>query len=266
MHLHPQVHRATCHLCRPLTLDSRGETSAHSAWVRARKAEAQYASRLRRIAHYVGEIVRMGYAPDDPSALSWIRDALARYAVALRPWAEKAAEVMVTEVAARDKAAWKSVTKEIGRGLRAEIEAAPIGDVLRQRMADQVDLITSLPRDAAERVHQLAIESVEQGTRASEIEARILETGDVTKARATLIARTEVGRTATELTRARAEHVGSTHFVWRTVHDADVRPSHRALDGQAFRWDEPPECDPGHHALPGAIWNCRCWAEPIVSN
>lgn len=257
-------HPRTCQSCRPLTLDRRGETSAKSAWIRARKAEAQYASRLRRIAHVVGEIVRMGYAPDDPLALSWIRVALARYAVAIRPWAEKAAEVMVTEVASRDKAAWKAASEEIGRGLRTEIETAPIGDVLRQRMADQVDLITSLPRDAAERVHRLAIESIENGTRASEIEARILETGSVTKARATLIARTEVGRTATELNRARAEHVGSTHFIWRTVHDADVRATHRALDGKSFRWDEPPECDPGHHALPGCIWNCRCWAEPII--
>ena len=60
---------------------------------------------------------------------------------------------------------------------------------------------------------------------------------------------------------------GSTrvfHQMWRTVGDNRVRETHRELNGQSFRWDEPPECDPGHHALPGGIWNCRCWAEPVI--
>lgn len=206
----------------------------------------------------------MGYDPTDPLAVSWIKNALDQYAVALKPWAEKAAEVMVTEVAARDKSAWKIAAQEMGSALRREIDLAPTGAILRQRMTEQVDLITSLPREAAERVRNLAIEALETGVRADEIAAKILETEKVTKARATMIARTEVGRTATELTKARAEFTGSTHFVWRTVGDRDVRASHKALNGQAFRWDAPPECDPGHHALPGAIWNCRCYPEPVL--
>jgi SPP1 gp7 family putative phage head morphogenesis protein len=116
---------------------------------------------------------------------------------------------------------------------------------------------------AYERVHKLTLEGLSNGTRAKAIAAEIMRSGDVSESRAMLIARTEVARTSTEFTRARAEQIGSTHFIWRTARDRDVRQSHAHLEGKTFRWDAPPECDPGHHALPGCIWNCRCWAEPV---
>lgn len=172
---------------------------------------------------------------------------------------------MIAEVAARDLKTWTEVSREIGSLLRQEIAESAVGKAMRESLDRQTALITSLPTEAAQRVRDLTIEGISKGTRASEIAARIMETGEVTKARANLIARTETSRTATELTSARAQSIGSTHFVWRTSGDSDVRPTHRKLNGKAFRWDDPPECDPGHHALPGAIWNCRCWAEPLFA-
>jgi SPP1 gp7 family putative phage head morphogenesis protein len=236
-----------------------------SAFIRARKVEEGYARQLRKVAQHVGDIVKGLYDPAKPHATSAIDDALKRYSSTIEGWASSVGNRMVTEVAARDKAAWMEVSRRMGKGLREEIETAPTGAVLRQRLADQVKLITSLPTDAAERVHSLTLEGITQGRRASEIATEIMRSGDVSKSRATLIARTEVSRTATELTKARAQHVGSTEFVWRTAGDSDVRPSHRALNGKTFRWDQPPECDEGHHALPGAIWNCRCFADPVIS-
>ncbi len=171
---------------------------------------------------------------------------------------------MVTEVAQRDERSWFRVADRMGKALKDEIRNAPTGQVMQTQMREQVRLITSLPTEAAERVHDLTTEGITKGWRADQISAEIMRTGDVTKSRADLIARTEVSRTGTLLTQARANHVGSTHFIWRTAEDTDVRPSHRALNGKAFRWDEPPECDPGHHALPGCIWNCRCVAEPVI--
>ena len=171
---------------------------------------------------------------------------------------------MVAEVAQRDERSWHRVADQMGNALRKEIAEAPIGDLMRARQAEQVKLITSLPLEAAERVQHMTREGIIKGWRADQIAAEIMKTGEVTKSRADLIARTEVGRTSTLLTQARAEHIGSTDFIWRTAGDSDVRASHKALNGKTFRWDSPPECDPGHHALPGAIWNCRCYAEPVI--
>ena len=245
------------HVCRHgLTYDRAAGVSVKSAWIRARKAEQQYAVQLRKIAHQI-DLLTKQFNPDEWASNGWIAESLEKYAQALEPWARAAGVRMVAEVAARDKQAWQQVAAQMGRALHKEIEEAPTGAAMRESLAEQVRLITSLPREAAERVHALTLQGIAEGTRAKEIAARIFETGDVTKARATLIARTEVARTATELVKARAVHVGSTEFIWRTAGDSDVRASHRKLNGKAFRWDKPPLCDPpDHEALPGCILNC----------
>ncbi|MFJ6322272.1 MULTISPECIES: phage minor head protein [unclassified Rhizobium] len=241
----------------------RDKAEGKSSFIRARKVEARYSAQLRKIARHVGDIVK-AFAPDDPMLSTKVSGALQRYGDIIGGWAEATAKRMVEDVAARDKAAWMEVSRRMGRGLREEIETAPTGRVMRERLNEQVSLIKSIPLEAAQRVRDLANEGIVQGRRSNYIAEEIMRSGDVAKSRANTIARTEVSRTATELTRARAEHVGSTMFIWRTAEDSDVRDSHRALNGKAFRWDDPPECDPGYRALPGAIFNCRCYPEPIL--
>lgn len=244
-----------------LTLDR--ARSKRSEWTRARKAEANYGRQLRKIARHVADII----AAFDPT-VSWsaaaIAEALDRYAGVIEGWARATGKVMVAEVERRDYQTWKEISGEIGTRLRQEIATAPTGQAMREALDRQTALITSLPREAAERVRKVTLEAITTGRRAEDIAEEILATGEVTKARANTIARTEVSRTATELTKARAESIGSTQFIWHTSHDSDVRASHKKLDGKVFRWDEPPETDPGYRALPGGIFNCRCWAEPII--
>lgn len=239
--------------------------AATNLFLRARKVEQTYARRLRKVARHIGDIISEIW--DGTTASSErISDLLNRYATTITPWAESVGARMVAEVNARDHRAWMDASRRIGLGVRDQLDRSDVGLVVRRRMADQVGLITSLPREAAERVHKLTLEGISESRRAADIAKEIMRSGEVTASRAMLIARTEVGRTSTELSRARAQSVGSTYFIWRTVGDSDVRPSHRALNGRTFRWDDPPECDPGHHALPGAIWNCRCWPEPIIDD
>ena len=234
--------------------------------VRARRVEAQFARQLRKIAYVVADIVR---AFPEGDLLAWpeMQASLARYAEAILPWARAAAGTMLAEVDRRDFAAWADYSRDMKRALQDEIRSAPTGVAMRGLLADQVKLITSLPTEAGQRVHQWTLAGIADGTRATEVSRAIRATSDVTAARATMIARTEVSRTSTVLTQARAEHIGSTHFTWRKAHDSDVRPSHRALNGKVFLWSDPPVCDlPNHRALPGAIWNCRCYPEPILAD
>lgn len=222
----------------------------------ATKAERFYGSRLRRIAAHIGELVSAD-PPETPEQSATLLDHLRRYARVITPWANSVAQRMIADVARDDRQAWRARGAEMGRLLHHEIETAPTGQAMQAILAEQVGLITSLPIEAAERVHRLTIEGITNSTRAKEIAAEIMRTGEVTASRAMTIARTEVSRTATTLTKVRAQHVGSTYFEW-VIADSRARPSHKALNGRTFRWDSPPECDPGHHALPGCIWNCRC--------
>lgn len=192
---------------------------------------------------------------------------LRRYAEALNDWAEATALRMLRDVEAVDRAQWATLSAEMSAELRREILNAPTGQLMRERLAEQVTLIKSIPLEAAQRVHDLTLRGLETSSRGEDIRQSILASGNVAASRATLIARTEVARTASLLTQARAEFVGSTHYVWRTSGDSDVRTGHRAMNGKVFRWDDPPEVEENgrymrHH--PGQIWNCRCYPEPII--
>ena len=237
-----------------------------SEWLRPRIAERAYGVRLRQVARQVAAIVA-GFAPDGvvaDEALDGIVKALRGYAELIGPWAESAAGYMLADVSRRNEATWRTAGEEMAAPLRQEIRTAPTGALFQRLMAEQVSLIKSLPIDAAERVHALVTESRSSGERASEIAKKILETGDVTRARATLIARTESARASSVLTQARAQHIGSTHFIWRTSGDFDVRESHAEIDGHAFRWDAPPKTDNLPAYIAGAGPNCRCWPEPVL--
>ncbi|MCA8339512.1 phage minor head protein [Burkholderia multivorans] len=208
-----------------------------------------------------------GFPLGDLEAIPTIEQLLRRYAEALTPWAEATAARMLEDLNRRDEQAWMQQAQEMSRALRDELRRAPTGETMRALMAEQVTLIKSIPLEAAERVHRLTIEALEDSTRAAEISKEIQRSGEVAKSRADLIARTEVSRAATSLTEARARAVGSTHYRWVTSGDSDVRPGHRALNGKVFAWDDPPEVNENgrimrHH--PGQIWNCRCYAEPIL--
>jgi SPP1 gp7 family putative phage head morphogenesis protein len=245
------------------TRDRSQATEAGKAFFNARRVEKEYAGRLRKVARHIGDIVKGVYDPNDTSSASQVSEALRRYGSIIEGWAKSVAMRMVTEVAARDRKAWMEVSQRMGRGLREEIATAPTGQVMRARLAEQVRLIKSMPIDAAERVHKLTIEGITDGKRASEIATEIMRTGEVSKSKANTIARTEVSRTATELTRARAEHVGSKGYIWRTAGDSDVRPSHKAMAGKYVAWEVPPTLD-GMVGHAGEFPNCRCYPEPVI--
>lgn len=237
---------------------ARGEPS----FVQARKAERYYGAQLRKIARHIGELVS-GSPPSDILQSAILGDRLRKYAELIAPWAKSVATRMLADVSRRDREVWRSRSLEIGTLLRREIDDAPTGEVMRGLMAEQVGLITSLPTEAAERVHRLVIEGMSNSTRAASVAEEILRTGLVTKSRATLIARTEVGRAHTTLTQARAEHIGSEGYIWRTAHDSDVRPSHRRMEGKFVEWGTPPTLD-GLTGHAGALPNCRCYCEPVI--
>ena len=211
-------------------------------------------------------MVVKGLAPDGKVAdIGVLIKALQQYAVMLKPWAEAVAQKMLADVVRRDAAMWFTHAKEMGKGIRQVVANSPIADTLAQLQASQVKLITSLPLEAAQRVHALTLESLVDSRRASEIAKEILATGQVTESRARLIARTEVTRASSNLVEARSLYAGSEGYVWRTSGDFDVRESHAQMEGKYVLWSSPPTLDKmkGHA---GTLPNCRCFAEPIFPN
>lgn len=252
------------------TTDKKGSRSNP---VRTRGIERDYAARLRKVATHVGHIIA-AFDLNDPASASKINAVMARYADTLTEWATLTAGRMLADVDNQDRRAWDQYSAEMSRALRDEIRTAPTGEALRGLLADQVELIRSIPLDAAKRVHELTLAGLENSTRAAEIAKEIARSGEVAAGRANLIARTEVARTASTLTEARARHVGSDGYIWRTSGDSDVRESHRKMSGKFVPWDQPPtlievsktgkvHSMTGHA---GCLPNCRCYCEPVLKD
>jgi SPP1 gp7 family putative phage head morphogenesis protein len=231
----------------------------------ARTAESSYNSRLRAVARQIDAIVR-GYAPDGVIENENVTKALRWYAELLKPWATSVAKYMVADVARRNERAWRQNGDDLSRAIQSEILYAPTGQLFTGLMNDQVELITSLPLDAAKRVHEITTEAMSTtGVRAKAISEQILATGEVSASRARLIARTEVARTASSFTQARARFAGSLGYIWRTSKDSDVRPTHQKMNGVYVAWDKPPKTDASldpYHA--GCGPNCRCYPDPVL--
>lgn len=224
-----------------------------------------YERALRNVARQCGNILR-GILSDDPlnpDKERSLSQALNSYSELIGPWALHLCNNILRQVDNQDKFAWRQHTRNMSIALRREVESTPTGSVVQMLLRQNVDLIKSIPRQAAQRVSGLVQENMMGGKRSSEIAKKIMETESVTKSRATLIARTETSKAALALTQARAQNVGSDGYVWRTSGDMIVRDSHRKMNGLYVRWDSPPVLDKmSGHA--GGYPNCRCWTDVVL--
>lgn len=252
-------------LTRMFLSNRQARIEARERMLAGRVTERQYAYQLRQVSGRIHRIVTRLAPGGKLTDLSALTTALNRYADILTPWAKNVASRMVADVSKRDATAWEAHGKIIGRALRREIATAPTGEVMRRLVDEQVLKITSIPRDAADRLFKLTTEAMFRGARAKEIANAIMASSDVAASHARMLARTGISTTATALTQARAEHIGSEGYIWRTSRDGAVRPSHRAMEGKFVRWDDPPTLD-HYTAHCGQFANCRCYCEPVVPN
>jgi SPP1 gp7 family putative phage head morphogenesis protein len=191
-----------------------------------------------------------------------LRQKLLEYSAKLSPFAEELAENNVASTISKNSSLWRLQSEKIGLELNKSQLIASDGALRKQLVDRQVGLITSLPRNAAERALELAAEAVVSGSRGGELRNKVLEMGDIAQFQAERIARTEVSTAVTELTRARSEAVGVSTYTWLTASDGRTRISHKEVDGKVFAWDQPPLLSDGNRHHPGQFPNCRCLAIP----
>ena len=184
---------------------------------------------------------------------------------------------MVTPLAIQNMKTWRKAAKKSTKNpylyklLMREINNGLKNDINIQ-IEENANLIKTLPTDVAKKVAKDIEEMALKGMRASEIAKVIREQTDKhSRASAKLIARTEVSKTTTALTKARCDNLDLHWYVWRTAEDGDrVRKSHRIMEGVLVNWNEPPSPEAlvgeksvgNYHA--GNIWNCRCYPEPLI--
>lgn len=238
-----------------------------------KQIELNYSKQLRHVAKTVGTIInqhlivkREDGEITEVSLQEGLSTILKHYSSSLDPWAKHIAETMVNHVDRSNKKYMLTVAPQISKQLKSDYAISAVGLVAKDIVNDQVTLIKSLPLEAAERAQNLAREAATGGRRASDIADMIMASGDVTKSRADLIARTEIHKSWSALTQSRSQYVGANQYIWRTAGDEIVRESHAEMDGQVCDFNAPPTLSDGMTGNAGEFPNCRCYAEPIISD
>lgn len=232
-----------------------------------RSEERKYAAQLRKIARHIGDIIK-SHTNDDGIIPENEYDSLTRaaelYSKAIEPWASKVSWQMLTGVATKNKNDWLSLSDLIGKQLDKIIRNDPVSSILKDRQAVQINLIKSIPVEAAERAKQLSVEVYTQGRRTEEAAQMIADSTGVSQSRANVIARTETAKTNHDVSMARAKAIDVQKYSWETMQDEAVRPSHADLQGEIFDIDNPPEIEgEGAHG-PGDSIQCRCFPAYIL--
>ena len=158
--------------------------------------------------------------------------------------------------------------KQVGRvlstmiGIDVFFNEAWLQDEMKGFVENNVALIKSIPQKYFSEIEGITFQGARQGLTINTIKDQIEKRYEVSESKATLIARDQIGKFFGQLNELRQQDVGIDKYVWRTVGDNRVRPSHRDKDGRVFSWNRPP-ADTGH---PGWDYQCRCWAEPYLQD
>lgn len=150
-----------------------------------------------------------------------------------------------------------------GRGLETFLLELPATDLVAMRqnfVRSNVDLIRSIDTRYFADIRRVVNEAYAQGTTWRDLMPLIEQRYDVSKGRAQLIARDQLGKLTSQLAQVRNLELGVESYQWMTSNDERVRESHERMAGRIIRYDQPP---PMGHA--GMDFQCRCGQRPVVS-
>ena len=144
------------------------------------------------------------------------------------------------------------------------------------RIKEAAKLIKSIPVQHHVRVEKAVLSALRTGQSTSDLAKEIERIGSITRRRARIIARDQVGTALGEVTRIQQQSLGLKRFRWQTMSDERVRPAagqkvragynHRALHGRIFTWAEGAPKIYSYSGRPGVDILCRCQALPVIED
>jgi len=158
--------------------------------------------------------------------------------------------------------------KESARALGVYPElTAKSKEILSEEYSENMKLyIKKFTEEAIHSVREQTEKNAVAGFRFDRLAAILQDQYKVSAAKAEFLARTETSIFMSKFHEMQYAEAGVTRYVWQTAGDQRVRDDHKYLNGKTFFFSQPPIADKatGTRANPGAIWNCRCVARPIL--
>lgn len=179
-------------------------------------------------------------------------------------------------VIASAKAAMRKASKVLGArihrhsreeferlGIDLRKEEPELGTVIDNWRDVNVDRVESLLEH--ERDELSTILSKGSGKTVDTLRGDIQDRLNVSRSKADLLARDQTLKLNAQVTRERQMAAGIDEYIWTTSKDERVREMHEELEGERFRWDDPPVTNKaGDRNHPGEDYQCRCVAFPVL--
>ena len=147
-----------------------------------------------------------------------------------------------------------------------------------QRMVDEwvhenVSKIGSIPAEYLGEVESIIRWGYDTKQPKVNVYRRLEKLAGMTRTKAKMIARDQLGTLNARMTQFEHESAGVTKYKWVTRRDSLVRDCHRELNGTIHKWSEPPPMwymtksrgivYTGRYCNPGEDYGCRCTASPV---
>lgn len=184
-----------------------------------------------------------------------------------KQWQEKAEEF--ANKASEDQT--NRILKYVNQRFKKEGFSISMDNFTRQtikaQIAQQVDLIKSIPLDVKERFESVLFNNL--SGLSDEALAQYLKTiRGISDRRAKTIARDQTHKALSNLIKAKAQQYGAEYYIWDTAKDERVSRGyggHRQLQGRIYRYDKATAIidSYGSKGHTGQRVNCRCLALSI---
>jgi|SRR5271157_161961 len=149
------------------------------------------------------------------------------------------------------------VEKAIGIDLRkTELYKSGVASTF---VHQNVGLITKLSGEMAGKLESIIYSGIQTGKLTRDIAADIRAVSDIGRYRSLLIARDQVAKLNSQLTRVRQTKAGVEKYTWETADDERVCDVCDNRDGEVYSWSKPP--------FPGTIHvGCRCGSSAVLDD
>lgn len=169
------------------------------------------------------------------------------------------------DVLKRNDSAMKKILQKGGLSVKFKPTRAS-RDVLAATVAENVQLIRSIPQEYLNDVQGLVMRSVTTGRDIGKLRKQLQHRYGLTRNRATTIAIDQNNKATSAFTRTRQVELGINEAVWKHSHAGiKPRPTHVKMDGKRYdvrkgMWDPAVK----RYIFPGELIRCRCRSQSVI--
>lgn len=192
-----------------------------------------------------------------------------RWMKAFDKGAEDLAKYFVDKAAGATDVQLKDVLKRAGFTVEFRATYA-VNNAMQAAIGENVGLIRSIAQQHLTEVEGLVMRSMQRGRDLGDLTQELTQRYDITKRRASFIARDQTNKMTAVINRTRQQELGITQARWRHSHGGkQPRKSHveasQADSGKGKIYDIEKGClIDGEYIWPGELPNCRCTAQSII--